>query len=173
MTVYLDMDGVIADFFGAIEEKFGVEHWKSISDMESKLCELHNTPFFYNIKPFEESEEIVEMVQELSEGDWGICSSPLRGDMYNSAYWKRNWLDDRGWLPSNLEKLIFTGNKHKYSMDRLTGNPNILIDDKPRNVMEWEKNGGIGILFQCNRDDPEYLRHRLEQSLEIAKDIMR
>ena len=34
MIIYLDMDGVLADFFGRLEEKFDVTHWKDIKDIE-------------------------------------------------------------------------------------------------------------------------------------------
>ena len=33
--VYVDMDGVIADFFQALENRYGVDHWKDIDiDLE-------------------------------------------------------------------------------------------------------------------------------------------
>lgn len=82
---------------------------------------------------------------------------PLRGDEYNSAYWKRKWLEDLGCMPTDLEKLIFTHEKHLWAIDRITGKPNVLIDDKPSNINEWINAGGIGILFQCNKDDVEWL----------------
>ena len=162
MTVYLDMDGVIADFFGALAYRNGVSHWKSIKDIEKALVDIWGTDFFYQIDEFPESDDIVKLVQSVSGGDWGICSSPLRGDMMNSAYWKRVWLDDRNWLPE-IEKLIFTGNKHKYAVNRLTGKPNILIDDKPDNIRRWNDAGGIGIRFQCDQDDIEYLEDELRR----------
>ena len=52
MTIYLDMDGVIADFFKSFAMKNGVDHWKSIKEKEKALVELHNTDFFYKILPF-------------------------------------------------------------------------------------------------------------------------
>ena len=165
MTVYLDMDGVIADFFGCLADKFGVDHWKDLKSIESNLALLRGTPFFYEIKPFDETPQIVDMVKKISNGDWGICSSPMRGDMFNSAYWKRNWLDDYGYLPDDIEKLIFTGNKHKYAISKLTGKPNVLIDDKPSNIIRWKQAGGIGIRFQANQDDLEYLEEQLKEAM--------
>ena len=161
MTVYLDMDGVIADFFGKLEDDFGADHWKDIKNIERCLNEIRNTDFFYQIPAFAEAADIVELVKEHSDGDWGICSSPLRDDHYNSAFWKRKWLTIHGFLPDDLEKLIFTSNKHKYAISRLSGKPNVLIDDKPSNINAWEQAGGIGIRFQCNKDDLEYLDDQL------------
>ena len=167
MTVYLDMDGVIADFFGKLEEDFGADHWKNIKSIERCLNEIRNTDFFYEIPAFAESADIVQLVKDLSDGDWGICSSPLRDDNYNSAYWKRKWLTIHGFMPDDLEKLIFTSNKHKYAISRLSGKSNILIDDKPSNIIAWENAGGIGIRFQCNKDDVEYLEEQLIDALRM------
>ena len=165
MTVYLDMDGVIADFFSLLAQENDSDHWKSIKNIERSLNEIRNTDFFYRIPEFPETAEIVRQVKTLSDGDWGICSSPLRNDVNNSAYWKRRWLEDKGFMPDDLEKCIFTSNKHKYAISRLTGEPNILIDDKLDNILRWNNAGGIGIRFQCNEDDVEYLVDELKKVL--------
>ena len=39
--LYLDMDGVQADFFGAWAKSHGHEHWKSIADKEEKIGRAH------------------------------------------------------------------------------------------------------------------------------------
>ncbi len=178
MTVYLDMDGVIANFFGALAKANDVDHWKSIKQKEKALNDLVGTDWFYRLPTFRVnrhgehgdhgaclSSEIVRFVKKLSDGDWGICSSPLRGDHYNSAYWKRRWLEDKGFMPE-VENCIFTSNKHKYAVNCLTGKPNILIDDKIDNIKRWEQAGGIGIRFQCDQDDlEEYLFEELEKAI--------
>lgn len=168
MTIYLDMDGVIADFFKSFAMKNGVDHWKSIKEKEKALVELHNTDFFYKILPFgawgETTEKIVRKVKDLAvihDTDWGICSSPLRGDKNNSAYWKRRWLEDKGYMPT-VENCIFTSNKHKYAINKLTGKPNILVDDKIDNIKRWRAAGGIGVLFQTDQDDINDLFETLE-----------
>ena len=175
MTIYLDMDGVIADFFGGIAKKCGVDHWKSIQDRDKIFVELRNTEFFYTLDTFHDgfrniSGLLVERVKNLAwqnEIEWGICSSPLRGDHNNSAYWKRRWLEDFGFMPPLIENCVFTSNKHKYAWNEVTHRPNILVDDKPENIDAWNKAGGIGIRYQANEDDlEEYLFVELEKAIE-------
>ena len=48
-NIYLDMDGVIADFFGQISKINNVEHWKQISDLTEALGKLNGTDFFFYI----------------------------------------------------------------------------------------------------------------------------
>lgn len=169
MTVYLDMDGVIADFFGAIKEKFGVDHWKSLNDREAAFASLRHTDWFNTLPKFPESNRIVTYVEEISNNDWGICSSPLRGDRDNSAYWKRRWLERNGYAPPLQENMIFTSNKHKYAWNKLTRTPNILVDDRPDNIRRWIEAGGIGIVFQTDQDDVQTLFEKLEIAVERAR----
>ena len=182
MIIYLDMDGVIADFFGGVAKKYGVDHWKSIQHRDIAFADLRNTDFFNTLDTFKEDDDkrtdrsfkIVNFIKKLvttkKDLDWGINSSPLQGDHYNSAFWKRLWLDKHDFIPPRLENLVFTTNKHKYAYNEITRKPNILIDDKPANISKWIKNGGFGIRFQNNEDDiEEYLFPEIEHAIKQYK----
>lgn len=173
--IYLDMDGVIADFFTEVAARFNVDHWKSIQDKEVKFTQLAYTDFFYTIPKFYEDETHVDLSSKIvnyvktvawDEGiEWGICSSPLRGDEHNSAYWKRLWLEFQGFMPK-VENCIFTANKHKFAYSSMDHKPNILIDDKPDNIRRFRAAGGIGILFQANEDDFESLQFEIQEAMK-------
>lgn len=162
MTLYLDMDGVLADFFSGFAKKFGVNHWKEIPDLDVGIGMLQHTDFFNVLEKCKGADELIEYAK--STGDWGICTSPLRNDHFNSAYWKRVWLQDRGFMPE-VSKFIVAPNKSKYAVDPLDGSPNILVDDKPSNIKGWIDAGGIGIRYQANEDDVQELIERVKQIL--------
>jgi len=170
-VIYLDMDGVIADFFGGIAKLYHVDHWKSIKDKDKIFVDLRNTDFFNTLKKFPETDQILSIVWGMAYQNklrWGINSSPLRDDTHNSAYWKRVWLQDNKIVPPDLQDMIFTQNKHKFAKDPLDRRPNILIDDKPENIEKFNFAGGIGIRFQTNEDDiEEYLVPELERAIAI------
>ena len=147
--IYLDMDGVIADFFGALEKHYNVDHWKDLSDIEQTLKDLKGSDFFGKIPKFKTSDGLIKYVDDLTQGQWNILSSPLRDDHKNSSFWKRHWLKKHKYEP--IES-IFTSRKEKYAIDKETQIPNILIDDKPENIQRWSNKGGIGILYQANEN---------------------
>jgi len=164
--LYVDMDGVIADFFGVtgLPARFNVPHWKLIPLINEALQEIKNTNFFFMLEPFESSASLIDYVRRLTreyEGwEWGICSSPLRGDRDNSAYWKRRWLEKHDFMPMP-HNFVITGRKENYAVNQIDGSPNILIDDKPSNIDKWRSKGGIGILYQANKHSLESLLDKL------------
>ena len=40
--VYIDMDGVIADFFKALENKYNVKHWQEL-DIDKTINKFYNS----------------------------------------------------------------------------------------------------------------------------------
>ena len=171
--VYLDMDGVLADFFGGVEFLYGVEHWKELTNDKTKdlkkqvIDRITGTDFFAVLPKFETADALIDMVKKFTGGKFSINTSPLRGDHENSAKYKKVWISN------NIEKpdeIIVTGRKESYAKDKGTGTPNILIDDRPVNIERWQAAGGYGILYQANRDSLDKVKKGLEGYAKIQRD---
>lgn len=156
MKLFLDMDGVIADFFGALEKKFDLEHWKDLHDPKLTIMGFKNSDWFNTLELFHTSKKLVDACRHIAGRNYGICSSPIQNDEMNSAYWKRVWLDRNGFLPE-IPNLIFTHEKWKFATESITGEPNILVDDKYDNIQRWINAGGIGFRYQANESDVDDL----------------
>ena len=163
--VYLDMDGVMADFFGGIEKLYGVKHWKELTSDRTKdlkadvIKRITGTNFFETLPKIASTDQLIKMVKDFTDGTFSICSSPLRGDNENSAKWKKVWISKNIEQP---EEIIITGRKESYAVNKQTKQPNILIDDRPINIQKWQSAGGFGILYQANRDSLSKVKSELE-----------
>jgi len=171
--VYLDMDGVLADFFGGVEFLYGVEHWKELTNDKTKdlkkqvIDRITGTDFFAVLPKFPTADALIEMVKKFTGGQFSINTSPLRGDHENSAKYKKVWISNNIEQPDNI---IVTGRKETYAKDKGTGTPNILIDDRPVNIQKWQAAGGYGILYQANRDSLNKVQKGLEDYAKIRRD---
>ena len=164
-TVYLDMDGVLADFFGGVEKMYGVEHWKELTNDKTKdlkkevIDRITGTDFFATLPKFSTADALIDMVQKFTGGKFSINTSPLRGDHENSGKYKKLWIQNNIEQP---DEIIVTGRKESYATDKASGTPNILIDDRPVNVQKWQAAGGYGILYQANRDSLSKVQEALD-----------
>ena len=171
--VYLDMDGVLADFFGGVEFLYGVEHWKELTNDKTKdlkkqvIDRITGTDFFAVLPKFPTADALIDMVKKFTGGKFSINTSPLRGDHENSAKYKKVWISNNIEQPDNI---IVTGRKETYAKDKGTGTPNILIDDRPVNIQKWQAAGGYGILYQANRDSLNKVQKGLEDYAKIQRD---
>ena len=164
--VYIDMDGVLADFFGGVEKMFGVQHWKELNadnklDLKQEVINrISGTDFFATLPKFDSAGELISMVKEFTGGNFSINTSPLRGDHENSGKYKKLWIQNNIEQPDDI---IITGRKESYAKDKASGTPNILIDDRPVNIQRWQGAGGYGILYQANRDSLTKVKQALDQ----------
>ena len=153
--VYIDMDGVLADFFGGVEKLYGVEHWKQLSSDKTKdlkqevINRITGTDFFATLPEFPTANQLITMVKKFTGGTFSILTSPLRGDHEVSSKYKKLWIEQHIEKPAQT---IITGRKESHAKDKASGTPNILIDDRPVNIERWQNAGGYGILYQANRD---------------------
>lgn len=150
--IYLDMDGVLADFesaviaFGATQFPIGDEMWNK----------LKNTPnFFKTIKPLKNSHFLFNLLYSFHKDKVEILTGipqPKR-EMFSAAKDKEDWIREHF---SKIIKVNAVFRKDK--KDFCHGEQYILIDDMKRNIKEWKKQGGIGILHTSVEDTINQLK---------------
>ena len=140
--LYVDMDGVLADFFGEWAKLMGVNNWKDIKDVDSALNKIKEQPNFWVNLPLTSNALQLLSAIKAYKGRYNILSAPLPGDA-NSKPQKM------AWIKKNLssfppQKIILDHNKAKYAKQP-DGTPNGLIDDYGKNIASWTAAGGIAI----------------------------
>jgi hypothetical protein len=165
VMIYLDMDGVLADFFAEVSRMKGVNNYREIPPerVKSLIQTIQSTDFFYRLPKFEIADAIINLITDIN-GKYGIISSPLTGDKENSELQKRKWINKN--LHPQPEEIFITEEKQTYALGK-NKQKNILIDDRGANITKWEEAGGIGIKFQSDEDDIQKIFEGLTRAEQI------
>ena len=162
--LYLDMDGVQADFFGSWAAMHGVSHYKAIPHPEDAINELaHSSPdqvydFFKNLKPLQGGLHIIHWLH-AHKVPFTVLSAPLRGPYAKeSIRAKKDWLDE--FNPGSSDNAIFTAAKYKYA--KAGDEPNVLVDDFGKYLDAWSNAGGIAI-----KHEDDNTEHTISQLAKI------
>ena len=140
--VYIDMGGVLVDFFDAWAKLMGKKNFRDIKDIDKGLQAIRDKDdFWLKLRPTPNAGKLLALVRKL-KGSYTILSSPLADDPRSEPH-------KRMWVEKNLKQfppkaVIITGNKAKYAQQS-DGTPNILIDDFGQNIDKWNAAGGIGV----------------------------
>ena len=149
ITVYVDMDGVLADLFNHVGELHDVEHYNQMTpdQWETFFKDSNAYELFRSLPAFPTANKLLQMVVDFA-GGYTILSSPLNFDKEGSIKGKREWLNKHIDVPA--DNVVFEHDKYKYATSN--GKPNILIDDYGVNIRKWEGAGGIAIKYQADED---------------------
>ena len=161
--IYVDMDGVLADFFGEWARLMDVEHFTDINkkhDINDALQKIRDTDDFWLRLPLlPEAKNLLNLIKQV-KGNYNICSSPLADDP-NSEKHKHTWVEKNlSFFPP--DNVYITHDKAQYATNE-DGTPNILIDDYGVNIRKWEAAGGIGF---------KYKDHKFERTAKAIKQHM-
>lgn len=173
MTVFVDMDEVIADTYGAHIEIYNAEYgqqltaqlclgsevWQNVPDeyQESVLQHAYRKGFFRDLNPIKDSQEVLKELSEKHEVY--IASAAMQ--FPNSLEEKSDWLDEFfPFIP--WEKRILCGNKHILSGD-------VLIDDRSYNLEHFV---GRSILYTSPHNINSNGYERANNWFEIADKLL-
>jgi 5'(3')-deoxyribonucleotidase len=151
-TIYCDMDGVLVDFdkgFKTLsgyepkfyEDKFGTEKfWQLIND--------GGVEWWENLEWMSDGRELWSYIKKYNPF---ILTAPSREP--ESKTGKKSWVKNH--IKDKWDALIFSP---AYLKCEYASKYNILIDDKPSTIMNWERVGGIGILHTSAKETIEELK---------------
>lgn len=132
--VYVDMDGVVANFRTSYNNHFNRDVDKDDSFTVNKFC-LQEARFFRYLPVLGKGFELVDLLKE--EYRVIFLTTPMEG----MEYCKRDKID---WVRENFGDdydVIFSINKAEYVIDESS----ILIDDMSYNLEPWRDAGGTAI----------------------------
>lgn len=167
--LYLDMDGVQADFFGAWSDYHKVDHWKAIQNKEKEIEQLAHSSekevydFFRTLRPLAGGRKLIAWLRK-NKIPFTVLSAPLRGPYSKASIAaKKDWLDQ--FNPGTSGDAIFTSEKYKYAT--AGGHPNVLVDDFGKYLKAWKDAGGIPVKHEDEFEDPNSVESTIEQLKQI------
>jgi hypothetical protein len=169
--IYVDMDGVLADFFGRWEQITG-KHWREIKgdDIEPALQAIRDDEKFWLELPMTaNAKNLLSLIKQV-KGKYKILSAPLAGDKKAIPH-KKEWVaKNLGFFPP--EAVIIDADKGKYATQP-DGTPNILIDDFGSNINKWEAAGGIGFKHKDHKFErtAKNIKQAMDEPVEEGKQI--
>src|ERR1035437_266268 len=157
--VYMDMDGCLCDFHGHFKQLFGWDPGKSDDSddntdakvkpdhkMWDQINSYGKARFFEELPWISGSKEMWAFIVD-NFTNVKILSALGKSDLEDGGITRKGkirWLAHH--LPSlNQENIILVTNKHKKRHYSKTAD--IIIDDTPVIIEEWNAKGGIGIFF--------------------------
>ena len=159
--IYIDMDGVLADFAKGVHELCGVEaEQKQDEDPEKDNLmweQVKKIDHFYDkLDMMRGANEMFHMLYETFGDKFEILTGipKARRGILNAAE------DKKIWVRRLLSKKIVVNTVYKDEKKNFVkGEGSILIDDLEQNIAEWREAGGTGILHVSPEQTIEELKN--------------
>jgi len=147
--IYLDMDGVVADFDKRFEDLSGMMpqeyvNKNGLNAFWDLIDEKHKVAFWRGIELMPGAEKLVSYV---SQHPFEMLTAP--SIKKQSIIGKGLWIKDKvGTLYSTKPKVTYRSAKQKHTVKPNLTKFDILIDDKGSTIDNWNAAGGTAILYQ-------------------------
>lgn len=151
-TIYLDMDGVVADFDAYAEPIVGFRTPGGVRYDQEGWAKISANPRVYRDLPeMPDADRLVKEVQQLAANhsmDVKFLTAIPRQNDVPWVHWdKIKWVESR-WPAIPVFFGPYSNDKHQHCKSP----DDILIDDRPSNIKEWQAVGGKAILHQGDID---------------------
>ena len=163
--LYLDLDGVLANFDREIWRIFG-KNFRDLGDAETRwaLITSECPDIYARLSPMDDADDLVAGVSELCVKHNvvpGILTAlPKYGRLPAAERHKYEWVRTR-W-PILLRN--FNVAEQAINKQYMAKPGDVLIDDSPLNIPQWNSMGGYGILHTSAAESLTQLRQYLEVS---------
>ena len=141
--LFVDMDGVAADFDKKIVNMYGKPFGRVASEEKINFWHYDFTPeFFDQLEPAPDLNECIDELWDLYQGNVRFLTAlPLhRKDLaYQSAHFKMKWARERVKKPVPVTFGPFAIDKQNHC----AGPKYHLLDDNAKNIKQWESKGGV------------------------------
>ena len=147
--IYCDMDQVLADFLGGAERVLGKaytdkSYWMRDDTGDKKEELSKKSPnLFKNLEWMPDGKKLWNFIQKHEPKILSAFPSWNKNARRDKASWVNRHLN----VSSENTHLVKRPEKRRYAVSK-KGQPNVLIDDHPKNIKEWQAAGGIGILHR-------------------------
>ena len=153
--IYLDMDGVLADFNTGVEYLTGEEFPNTPdghNNYDLRKEELTNKRLFRMLPPMHDMYDLVGYVRHTGL-PWEILTAAGTVNRELVVYDKNEWIKEHV-SPTVVVVCTMSGSQK----GGFATEGGVLIDDRQKNLDAWEANGGIGILHTSAEDTINQLK---------------
>lgn len=140
VKLFLDLDGVMADFDSRFKDLFGVDqHGMSDEEMWKKINAVPD--YFLSMDMCKGAKEFLDSVMHLNPTILTACP---KTNYRSAALQKRQWV--RNNLSKDMNVIPMMGGKNKCLF--MHGEGDVLIDDFEKNCKPWDELGGVSIVHK-------------------------
>jgi len=164
--IYVDMDGVLADFVTGIKKifptydesryqsdpKYRSEQWKRVAKYSKEGGKL-----WLELPEMADAKQLMNFVQDYNHEILSATGNPA----YGAEPQKRTWISSR-WPVIKVNLVHKSTDKAQYATPE-----SILIDDQRKSIDPWIKAGGIGILHKNAAQTINELKKILNRGTDI------
>ena len=174
--IYIDMDGVVADFETAMrtnlssEAKVTPDENNRFSDQDWQRILSENPRFYRDLPEMPKARDLMDLALRFRDSlgyELQMLTAIPRNNDVPWCFWdKFQWMQQR-WSDVPVHFGPYSDDKQHHC-----GSSDILVDDRPSNCEQWQARGGRAILVRSGDYDQALTRLReiLDQELLELRD---